>query len=134
MAMTIFIDTSALLAVLDADDMNHPAARTAWEHLVTQGASLVCTNYNLVEVSALVQHRLGMKAVRTLQENIVPVLAVEWVDPGIHAGGMSALLVAGRRNLSLVDCVSFETMRRLGLDTAFAFDRHFAEQGFATIP
>jgi predicted nucleic acid-binding protein len=132
--MTIFVDTSALLAVLDADDENHAPARSMWEQLIREDAPLVCTSYNLVETLALVQHRLGMDAVRALQENIVPMLAVSWVDADTHARSISALLIAGRRNLSLVDCASFDTMRHLGLDTAFAFDRHFPEQGFVTIP
>jgi predicted nucleic acid-binding protein len=33
--------------------------------------------------------------------------------------------------LSLVDCVSFTVMKDLGLTTAFAFDRHFEQAGFA---
>lgn len=45
-----------------------------------------------------------------------------------------ALLAASRRKLSLVDCVSFEIMRTLGIKTVFAFDLHFAEQGFKSIP
>lgn len=40
------------------------------------------------------------------------------------------MLVAGRRDLSLVDCSSFVTMRRLGIKKAFALDEHFREQGF----
>jgi predicted nucleic acid-binding protein len=44
---------------------------------------------------------------------------------------MAALLTAGRRELSLVDCVSFACMRRLGITRALHFDRHFKEQGFA---
>ncbi len=43
---------------------------------------------------------------------------------------MSALLTAGRRDLSLVDCVSFDSMRRQGVPDAFAFDQDFVEQGF----
>jgi predicted nucleic acid-binding protein len=46
----------------------------------------------------------------------------------------SALLTANRRQLSLVDCVSFEMMRRLGIKTAFTYDRHFSEQGFECLP
>lgn len=46
----------------------------------------------------------------------------------------AALVAAGRRSLSLVDCVSFEVMRRLAISTAFAFDRDFARVGFQTIP
>ncbi len=45
-----------------------------------------------------------------------------------------AFLTAGRRALSLVDCASLVVMRRLGVEKAFTFDRHFAEQGFMLIP
>jgi predicted nucleic acid-binding protein len=43
------------------------------------------------------------------------------------------LLVANRRDLSLVDCTSFEVMRRNGLEVVFTFDPHFHEQGFQVI-
>jgi predicted nucleic acid-binding protein len=39
-----------------------------------------------------------------------------------------------RRRTSLVDWVSFEVMRRRGIETAFAFDRDFATAGFAVVP
>jgi predicted nucleic acid-binding protein len=52
----------------------------------------------------------------------------------LHDRAIAALLTAGARDLSLVDCVSFEVMRLLGLDTAFAFDAHFAQQGFRSLP
>ncbi len=37
-------------------------------------------------------------------------------------------------DLSLVDCCSFESMRRRGIRTAFAYDAHFAQQGFELLP
>ena len=132
--MSVFVDTSALFAVLDADDQNHKLAEQAWANLITQETELVCTNYVLVETFAWVRHRLGMGAVRVLQEDVVPVLRVELVDESAHYAGVTALLIAARRQLSLVDCVSFDTMRRLGIKTAFTFDQHFAEQGFEHIP
>lgn len=128
--MTIFVDTSAFFAVLDADDANHLAAKHSWEELLRQEEILVSTSYVLVETLALLQNRLGMAAVRAFQETIVPLLQVEWVDSSLHRAGVSALLVADRRQLSLVDCVSFEVMRSLGLTNVFAFDSHFVEQGF----
>jgi uncharacterized protein len=131
--MTIFVDTSALLAVLDADDQQHMSAREAWQDLVAREEDLVCTNYILVETFALVQHRLGVEAVRTLQEDIVPVLRIEWIDAQSHNTSVAALLTAARRQLSLVDCASFDAMRRLGISTALTFDRHFDEQGFQRV-
>ncbi|MCU0722568.1 MAG: VapC toxin family PIN domain ribonuclease, partial [Planctomycetes bacterium] len=58
---------------------------------------------------------------------------VEWVSPEDHAAAVSAWLAARRKDLSLVDCASFEVMRRLGLRRAFAFDRHFEQEGFEKV-
>jgi predicted nucleic acid-binding protein len=52
------------------------------------------------------------------------------VTPDIHGAAAAALLAARRRSLSLVDCASFEIMRRTGIRTAFAFDRHLSEYGY----
>lgn len=128
--MNIFIDTSALLAVMNGDDANHRTAKLLWEKHVGGGDTLVCHNYILVETSALTSRRLGIEAVHVLEKDIVPVLHLLWVNPEIHQAAVGAHLGAGRRTLSLVDCVSFEIMRRTGLRTAFAFDRHFEDYGY----
>jgi predicted nucleic acid-binding protein len=130
--MTAFVDTSALLALLDAADEHHGAAVKTWTRLATQSAKLATTNYVIVETTAIVQHRLGMEAVRALVRDILPLIEVSYVDADTHNAATTALLAAGRRHLSLVDCTSFETMRRGRVETAFAFDRHFGEQGFAS--
>ena len=132
--MSIFIDTSALYAILDADDENHEKAKRLWADLIMEDALLVCSNYILVETFALVQHRLGIEAVRALQEDVLPILHIEWVDEPGHRAGVTAVLTAARRKLSLVDCVSFEMMRQLGIRKVFAFDPYFGEQGFECIP
>ena len=78
----------------------------------------------------MVQNRLGIAAVRTFHNEIAPVLSIEWVDAELHEIGMATTLGAARKNLSFVDCSTFAAMRRLGIDTVFTFDKHFAEQGF----
>lgn len=128
--MSVFLDTSALLAVLDADEASHLRADAIWRRLIGERSPLVTTNYVLVETVALAQSRLGLEATRALQQDVVPILRVLWVTEELHQTAMTALVTAGRRRLSLVDCVSFEVMRREGLHQAFAFDRHFSEQGF----
>lgn len=131
--MIAFVDTSAFLSVLDCDDRHHAAAKRKWRSLIETEAVLVTTNYVLIETIALVQNRLGLEALRSLNEDIVPLLGVEWVDEQTHRAGISGVLAASKRHLSLVDCVSFEVMRRLGITAAFAFDRHFREQGFGDV-
>ena len=132
--MRIFVDTSAFYALLDSDDGSHPKAKKAWDELIQPENTVVTSNYVLVETFALVQSRLGLEAVRGFQEDLVPILHVEFVTFVIHRLGVAALLSASRRGLSLVDCVSFEIMRDLGIKTAFTFDAHFREQGFEVTP
>ncbi|MCU0531610.1 MAG: PIN domain-containing protein, partial [Syntrophales bacterium] len=110
--MRVFVDTSAFYALLDRDDDNHARARSAWTGIVENGTVAVTSSYVLVETVALLQSRLGLEAVRAFEEAMVPVLHVEYVTGELHKLGMAALLVAARRRLSLVDCVSFEIMRR----------------------
>ncbi len=132
--MTVFVDTSALYALLDADDANHEQAKDVWSRLLQESTRLVCSNYVLLESIALIQRRLGMSAVREFQRGIVPLFDVHWVTPEVHAVALGTLLAVGQRSFSLVDCTSFELMHRLGIRTAFAFDRHFVEQGFVCLP
>jgi uncharacterized protein len=132
--MSIFVDTSALLAVLDRDDDWHPEAATSWREILSLDESLVTTNYIILEMFALIQNRLGMKALKLFQEDVLPVFQVEWINDEIHSSAIGLLFAVSRRKLSLVDCVSFEIMRIHKIKTAFTFDKHFHEHGFNCIP
>ena len=132
--MSVFVDTSGILAVLDERDEHHAAADSCWEELLRDREALVTTSYVLIEACALVQSRLGLSAVRALRDEVHPVFSVEWVTADLHDLGMDVLLTRQRRRLSLVDCVSFQAMRFLGITRAFALDHHFAEEGFEVIP
>lgn len=131
--MTVFIDTSAFYAVFDRDDSNHHRALAGWERLLRQPEDLLTSNYVLLETGALLQHRLGIAALRAFHEDVVPLLRVEWVPEQRHRAAVEAMLAAARKKLSVVDCTSFQTMRECGARTAFCFDNHFREQGFEVI-
>ncbi len=126
----VFVDTSALYAVLDRDDQNHDKAARVWERLLVSPTRLLTHNYVLVETSALVQHRLGIPALRAVHERIVPMLQIEWVSESQHRIAVEMAITTGRRKLSIVDCVSFIIMRSNRVADVFCFDDHFVEQGF----
>ena len=77
--MTVFLDTSGLYAVFDRDDANHPRAKIAWVEWLREGAGLLTNNYVLLETAALLQHRIGVAAIRALHEEVTPLLQVDWV-------------------------------------------------------
>lgn len=131
--MTVFIDTSALFALLDRDADEHREAAAVFDDLL-DAEPLVTHSYVVVESEALARGRLGVAAARDLLDRLLGPIEIQWVDASVHGAAVAALLAAGRRDLSLVDCVSFEVMRRLAISTAFAFDRDFERAGFRTIP
>lgn len=126
----VFVDTSALYALLCPEDRAHTRARSTFADLRKRDASLVTSSYVLVETFALVARRLGHGAVREFRIHLRPLLEVEWVDELVHEEALDLMLERARRELSLVDAASFVVMRRRGIGEAFAFDRHFEEEGF----
>jgi predicted nucleic acid-binding protein len=131
--VSVFVDTSFLVALLDEDDPMYADAVRLWQRVEAERLSVLTSNYAVLEACAVLQRRLGVASMRKLVRQILEPVALEWVTSDDHERAVDALLVAARRNLSLVDCVSFEVMRRLDIRECLAFDRHFAEQGFSPL-
>jgi predicted nucleic acid-binding protein len=127
----VFVDTSALYALLDEDDANHDRAARAFAQL--QGSDLTTHAYVLVETLALVSTHLGWEAVVRLLGGLLSVVEVGPVDAGIHNDALAAYREAGPGSLSFVDRTSFSFMRTRRITGAFAFDDHFESAGFERI-
>lgn len=131
--MTVFVDTSAFLALLDADDDWHQRAVDTWTRLTDAEAELTTSNYVVLETNALVQRRLGMEALRVFTVEVLGGVTVFYIERALHDAAAAAQLLAGQRGLGLVDCTSFQLMSRLGIADAFAYDRHFSEHGLSVL-
>jgi predicted nucleic acid-binding protein len=131
---TIFLDTSGIIAVLDAYDEFHTEAEPLWREWIREDMSLLTSNYIVVEATAVGQRHLGLSAAAAIHQDILPSVQVVWMTETLHQQSIDILLSAQRRQLSLVDCSSFLLMRELGLRHVFTFDKHFAEQGFVCLP
>jgi len=132
--VSVFVDTSALYALLVRTEEDHDATVAAFERLLRGHRPLLTTNYVLLETTALLQRRFGLPAVRDLETRVVPLLAVRWVDEALHRRAMERLLRSDRRQLSLVDCASFVVMDAEGIEEALALDADFRAQGYRTLP
>jgi uncharacterized protein len=129
--MSVYIDTSAFLSMLNVEDKHHIAAIRTWAKLLDDRDLITTTNYVVVEAIALLHARHGVSDVRRFIEDILPIIFVEWIDPEIHFAGVSVVLASsGKQSPSLVDCVSFEIIRKNKIKNVFAYDRHFADRGF----
>jgi len=129
----VFVDTSAVIALLVATDEFHQAANSAFASLSAREAPLLTTSYVLVETYALLGRRLGIDAVRGFREHFTPLLEVVWVNRDLHERALDMLLQRAYRTLSLVDVTSFLVIQGQKIEEVFAFDRHFSNEGFRLV-
>lgn len=124
-----FIDTSALFSLLDNNDQNSNQSSKMFSELIDGDYKLITSNYVILESTALIQRRLGFDALLDFSENFIPVFdEIIWVDDKLHFQGMSKLKLDNRRDLSLVDCVSFEIILNRRINKVFAFDNILAKK------
>lgn len=75
----IFVDTSGIVAAMNAKDRNHEKAKAVIKKLAAERFALVVTNYVRAETHALLLGRAGRElALRFLEDSS---WAVEWVEP-----------------------------------------------------
>jgi hypothetical protein len=124
------------LALLHRRDQAHARAVATWEALSQADRPLRTTNLVVAETQALVGRRLGMAAAGTFLDRVLrPGTAlIAWVDEETFRSAIEAWLRPDAESpLSVTDAVSFEVMRREGIDEAFAFDVNFARAGFQVV-
>jgi len=124
----VFVDTSAIYALLDAGDSNHERARLATGRLL--GEQLVTHSYVVVELVSLVRRRLGPDAAARLIDELLPAIEITDVDASLRSRALAAFRAATGSSVSLVDRTSFEFMRQRGISRAWAMDSDFAAEGF----
>jgi predicted nucleic acid-binding protein len=130
----IFADTSAFLAILNAGDPKHKAATDTWDCLVDQDEHVITSSYTLIETITLLHSRQGTAVVEQFLSDIMSLVEIVWADVPMHMAAVTAMLAhPGKSGPSLVDCMSFEVIRRRRIEDAFAYDPHFAGRGFNVI-
>ena len=130
--MTLFVDSSGILALVDRDDPAH--AGTVEAFALGRSEVLATHAYVIVETLAVARRRYGPEVTADIVDRIVPALAVVAVDADLHAIASTAFRDTVESWVSLVDRTSFAFMRREGIDRAIAIDADFRTAGFETLP
>ena len=135
----LFVDTSAWMALVDADDVNHRAS-LAFQGQIAGTCRLIVTNYVLDELYTLILMDLGYEQAIDIQQKlgrlaVAGILEVVWVDESLSEEGWNVFQRFNRdKHWSFTDCVSYAAMKRRGIGEAFAFDHHFEQMGFLRRP
>ncbi len=130
--MTVFLDTSYLLALVLQDDELHYRA-LAWKGAMR--ADFLTTEYVLVEVlDALAQpaHRqLGSGIVHLLRS--APDVRIVPGDTSLLEDGLSLFDSRPDKGWGITDCASFVVMHREGIRDALTHDHDFEQAGYRAL-
>lgn len=124
--VTALIDTSAIYALLDGDDLHHAEALRLWD--AAAGIELIAHSYVVTESIALTRGRLGWPAAVALIDRVVPAIRVEMVDRRIHDEALADYRSIGG-GTSFVDRVTITFGKRHGIMDCFAFDADLQAAG-----
>lgn len=132
--MKMLADTSALLAIHAKVDHNHAKSRAFLRD--NPSARFVLTEVILAELVARLRPRVGAAEAAAVGRSYLVSARFEliFVDVPVISRSLARLEQFADKRLSLTDCVSFEVMDRLGLKTAFTFDRDFRDCGYEMVP
>ncbi len=132
----LFIDTSAFIALHDAGDRHHEAAKGFFtpDRIRELKVQLVTTNFVFSEVySYFCRNHADAVAVGTYVRES-RVLRYIHVDSADEEAAWELARKYRDQDFSFVDCLSFVIMSRIGCKKAFAFDSHFQQMGFQMLP
>ncbi|MBF6606879.1 MAG: PIN domain-containing protein [Chloroflexi bacterium] len=130
--MTLFVDSSGILALVDRDDAAHAGAVDAFT--LGRSEALSTHAYVIVETLAVARRRFGPAVAADLIDRVIPALDVAPVDAALHADAVTAFRDTIESSVSLVDRTSFAFMRREGIERAIVLDADFRTAGFETLP
>jgi predicted nucleic acid-binding protein len=128
----VFVDTSALIALLDRADPLHRAVRAAFAEMAD--VDLVTHGYVVAESLAVVRRRFGLDGAIALLGDILPVVEIVAVEPELHVRVQARYRNSLPSGISFVDQVSFAVIERDALDAALATDADFRAAGVPLIP
>ena len=128
----IFADTGALFAAFVPNDPDHGAA-DAW--LAANREPLLTTDYVVDELLTLLKMRGEFQRALHLGPKLLgeEVIQMEWVLPVDLQRAWDVFRSYHDKEWSFTDCVSRVVMERLGVQTAFAFDKHFRQFGTVNV-
>ncbi len=132
MVTRVFVDSSALLALLNRADPRHAQAREAFTGFAD--AELVSHGYVVAETLAVTRRRLGVDATVAVIDDLLPAIGVLPVAPAEHATALARYRASLPSGTSFVDQVSFQVIDREGIAAAFVLDADFAATGVEMLP
>ena len=133
---SVFIDTSAFVALRNSAEAEHEQARSGLAGLIADGVALFTSNYVFAETYTALMVRVGRSEAIEWGRRFRAGGAIDLVhlDRPTEARAWEILEQHGDKRWSYVDATSFALIERDGGSEAFAFDTHFTQRGLHVLP
>jgi uncharacterized protein len=133
---SVFVDTSAFVALRNASEAEHERARAALSELLSEGAALYTSNYVFAETYTALLVRVGREEAIEWGRRFRAGGAIELVrvEDVVEGEAWEILEQHADKRWSYVDATSFALIEREGDGEAFAFDAHFGQRGLQVHP
>ncbi len=133
---SVFVDTSAFVALRNESEAEHKRARAALVELIESGATLFTSNYVFAETYTALLVRVGRAEAIEWGRRFRAGEAVELVrlEPEVEDEAWQILEHHRDKQWSYVDATSFALIERHESSEAFALDAHFAQRGLRVFP
>ena len=127
MTHSVLWDSSAILALLDADDADHARAVAVARDIASEERPIFITNYIEAEAHALLLRKLGRAmACQWLLTGGLPVVRAL---PAEEQGAREILARHTDKDWTFCDAISFAMLDARHIARAFTFDHHFRQYG-----
>ena len=132
---SLFVDTSAFIALRVQDDLHYRRAQGFLHEIKQKRIRLHTTNFILDEVYTYFckYHEIAVAMMELISEN--PLILLNRVTAEDEIKARAILRTFQDKDFSYTDATSFTVMERLGIHAVFAFDDHFIQYGkFLVLP
>lgn len=131
----VFLDTSGLIAVVNADDSMRADALRVWHRLIVTRVPLITTSLVLIELGdGLSRVRLRPLAIETRRRLLAyPQCDVIEVTPEVETDGWDLFVNRNDKSWGVTDCISMVVAKQRSIARVFTSDRHFEQAGFETL-
>lgn len=128
----VFADSGALFSVVAKNDLEHKKAAS---YFTSAKDTFITTDYIFDEFITLtrmkISHDIAVEIGEKIREGLIRLVDISSQD---RETAWEYFKKHQDKTYSFTDCTSFCIMKRLGIQQAFTFDKHFVQAGFTTVP
>jgi len=133
---SLFLDTSFIIALEDADDQNHQHAVAYWKGFKKNPRKLITTSYIFDETVTFLKKRISPEKAAEVGKLMLssPTVELIHISEEHFDNGWKLFLKYHDKGFSFTDCISFLVMEEKGIKKALTFDEHFKQVGISVEP